>query len=60
LDVLIEGWTGLETGAPVKLERGDVIVYSASEVGYDSEAAFGRAFTKATGVAPTARRGTAT
>lgn len=46
----------MQVAANLLVERSDKVAWIASEVGYDSEAAFSRAFKKATGFAPGAWR----
>jgi AraC-like DNA-binding protein len=46
----------MQVAANLLVERSDKVASIAEEVGYDSEAAFSRAFKKATGLAPGAWR----
>jgi AraC-like DNA-binding protein len=46
----------MQVAANLLLERSDKVAWIGAEVGYDSEAAFSRAFKKATGFAPGAWR----
>jgi AraC-like DNA-binding protein len=46
----------MQVAANLLLQRNDKVATIAGEVGYDSEAAFSRAFKKATGIAPGAWR----
>jgi AraC-like DNA-binding protein len=46
----------MQVAANLLVERSDKVAWIAGEVGYDSEAAFSRAFKKATGLAPGAWR----
>jgi len=46
----------MQVAANLLVERGDKVSWVAGEVGYDSEAAFSRAFKKSTGLAPGAWR----
>jgi len=46
----------MQVAANLLVERNDKVASIADEVGYDSEAAFSRAFKKATGLAPGAWR----
>ena len=48
----------MQVAANLLVERNDKVASIAGEVGYDSEAAFSRAFKKATGLAPGAWRET--
>ena len=48
----------MQVAANLLVERSDKVASVAEEVGYDSEAAFSRAFKKATGLAPGAWRET--
>jgi AraC-like DNA-binding protein len=46
----------MQVAANLLVQRNDKVASIAAEVGYDSEAAFSRAFKKATGLAPGAWR----
>ena len=56
LPIALSDTSGGRVAANLLLQRSDKVAAIAAEVGYDSEAAFSRAFKKAAGLAPRAWR----